>query len=210
METAGFPFAFQMSRDFCRPPHPSLHLNAASNRPRSLRFPFDLRYTLAQNHIMPAITAVLHTHDDALRLGRALETLYPCDEILIVDHGSQDSTVQVAREYGARIIVTKAGSVNKTYLRSVVSGWILCLDPRESLTEALAASLFEWKSETIPAAVSSFSMFQREETADGWVQNPQPQTRLVPVHWNRWDGCWPVSESSALSLEGELLRFAFP
>ena len=53
---------------------------------------------------MPRSRQLLHTENDALRLGRLLETLYPCDEILIVDHGSFDATSQVAREYGARII----------------------------------------------------------------------------------------------------------
>ena len=47
---------------------------------------------------MPSITALLHTENDALRLGRALETLYTCDDILIVDYGSRDATVRVARE----------------------------------------------------------------------------------------------------------------
>ena len=37
---------------------------------------------------MPPFTALLHTHNDALRLGRALETLFAGSEILIVDHHS--------------------------------------------------------------------------------------------------------------------------
>jgi hypothetical protein len=158
---------------------------------------------------MPAITAVLHTHNDALRLGRALETLCPCDEILIIDHGSQDDTPRVAREYGAKIVLTRSESVSDKFLRDIATGWILCLDPRESLTEGLAAALYEWKSPVEPAA-SAFSVFHREETTDGWVQHPQPQTRLVPAHWSHWEGHFPRCDSSAVSLDGELLRFAFP
>jgi glycosyltransferase involved in cell wall biosynthesis len=37
---------------------------------------------------MPQLTALIHTHNDELRLGRALESLRPCDELLIFDHGS--------------------------------------------------------------------------------------------------------------------------
>jgi hypothetical protein len=33
---------------------------------------------------MPKITALLHTHNDALRLGRALDSLRPCDEVLVI------------------------------------------------------------------------------------------------------------------------------
>ena len=32
---------------------------------------------------MPKFTALLRTHNDALRLGRALQSLRPCDEVLV-------------------------------------------------------------------------------------------------------------------------------
>jgi len=159
---------------------------------------------------MPALTALLHTNNDALRLGRVLETLYPCDEIVIVDHGSNDATLRVAREYGARVISPRQTAALAGYISGGDSGWILCLDPRESLTEALAASLFEWKSEMLPAGSSAFSVFLREETADGWVENPEAETRLVPAGWNQWQGYLPVRERTAVALEGELLRFVLP
>jgi hypothetical protein len=173
---------------------------------------------------MASITALLHTENDALRLGRALETLYACDRILIVDHGSRDATVRVAREYGAKVLAASPGASPQDYLRtaaanskhsipSASSEWILCLDPRESLTEKLAASLFEWKSasfHTHTGEAPAFSVFVREETAQGWMQVPTAQTRLVPQNWNLWNGRLPVHDASALTLEGEVLRFVFP
>jgi len=159
---------------------------------------------------MPPIAAVLHTENDALRLGRLLETLYPCDEILVVDHGSSDATLQVAREYGAKTVAGSNGATNEQYLQSIRSNWILWLDPRESVSEGLAASLFEWKSEAVLNSGVAFSMFLREETAGGWVEHPSAQTRLVPSTWNRWAGRLPSADPSAVTLEGELLRFAFP
>ena len=165
---------------------------------------------------MPAITALLHTENDALRLGRVLETLYPCDEIVIVDHNSSDATLAVGRDYGARVVKARAAASTRQYLDP--AGWILCLDPRESLSESLAASLFElkseWKSksgrESHPPGNAAFSVFLREETAEGWIELPAAQTRLVPAGWNRWNGKFPANDQSAVALEGELLRFAFP
>jgi glycosyltransferase involved in cell wall biosynthesis len=158
---------------------------------------------------MPAITALLHTENDALRLGRALETLLPCDEILVVDHGSNDATLHIAREYGARILT--AGRPPAHYLQSARHDWILCLEPRESLTEGLEASLYEWKSE-LPSQVTAeaFSVFLREETQGGWLSLPSPQTRLIPRSWKHWNGHSPADQPSALTLEGELLRFLLP
>ena len=164
---------------------------------------------------MPAITALLHTQDDALRLGRALETLLPCDQILVVDHGSRDATHRIARAYGARVVEASDGASPSQYLQFARCEWLLCLETRESLTEALAASLFEWRSEwkpELPASppISPFSIFLREETADGWLENPTPQTRLVPRNWNQWKGLLPPPEPSAIALGGALLRFLLP
>ncbi len=187
---------------------------------------------------MVSITALLHTQNDALRLGRALETLYACDDILVVDHGSRDATVRVAREYGALVVEARPGAVQEEYLRSHGPGfashpsassrsaspdsgsadsaslrWILCLDARESLTEKLAATLFEWKLEAFhrqAPVIPAFSVFLREETAQGWMEHPAAQTRLVPQTWNQWNGVLPAHEPSAVPLEGELLRFVFP
>jgi hypothetical protein len=163
---------------------------------------------------MPDLTALLHTENDALRLGRCLETLYPCDHILIIDHSSQDASVQIAREYGAQIIAN-SGTDTDHYAQPAAPGWILALNPRESLTESLAASLFELKEEWKQARsaalpISSYSVFLRQETAGGWMEIPSPQTRLVPHAWTLWNGRFPAHDPAAVALNGELLRFAFP
>lgn len=109
-------------------------------------------------------------------------------------------------------MATVAGSSPDRYLRTAevhIQDWILCLDPRESLTEGLCASLFEWKSQPVSASTPC-SVFLREETAEGWVDHPTPQTRLIPPNWNLWNETLPLFEPSAPILEGELLRFVFP
>jgi glycosyltransferase involved in cell wall biosynthesis len=160
---------------------------------------------------MNLLTAVLHTENDALRLGRALETLYPFDDILIVDHGSSDGTARLARQYGARVIVAEPGDAPQRYLLSGAAEWLFVLDPREALTESLAASLYEWKSESLPSPTpSSYSIFLREETSDGWIANPIAKTRLVPTRSFQWDRSLPPFDPRSVILEGELLRFTFP
>ena len=162
---------------------------------------------------MQSLTALLHTYNDELRLGRCLEGLYPCDQVLIIDHGSSDGTLHVAREYGARVVEAAPGNSQDSYRRMAGAAWILCLESRESLTEALAASLYEWKSQALSefaAGPQAFSVFVREETAAGWVDHAAAQTRLVPAGWDRWRGALPEHDPLAVALEGELLRFAMP
>lgn len=157
---------------------------------------------------MPGITALVHTYNDVLRVGRCLETLYPCDELVIMDHGSQDGTLRIAHEYGARAVRVFEG-INQEIPRLAKADWILCLDARESLTESLAASLYEWKTQS-PDGNAVYSMFMREETAEGWIENRTPQIRLVPSGWKNWQGKFPTSGVAERMLEGDLLRFVLP
>ena len=156
---------------------------------------------------MSWLAALVHTHNDGLRLGRCLETLYPCDELVIVDHGSCDATLHIAREYGAKIVIAKAGHFSHFPIND--ASWLLCLQASESISEALAASLYEWKS-AVHDGGSAFSMLIREETAHGWLDNREAETRLVPSTWGRWDGFLPMRDASASALQGEILRFSVP
>lgn len=158
---------------------------------------------------MPPITALLHTANDALRLGRALEMLLPCSEILIVDHHSSDATLRVAREYGARIVPANSLASANNYLDLARHDWILCLDPAESLTEALQATLFEWSSLPV-AGEPAFSVSGREQIGGEWRDFPAPEIRLIPRSWTLWHGLLPGHQPAAIALEGKILRFAFP
>ena len=161
---------------------------------------------------MPAITALLHTTNAALRLGRALETLLPCTEILILDHDSSDSTLRVARDYGARIVLPHDQVPPNHYLERARCDWILCLAPSESLSEGLQATLFEWSllPEASVAGSSSFSLRVREQTGENWRTVAPPETRLIPRTWTLWNGLAPAHDPSSIALVGELLRLPYP
>jgi hypothetical protein len=165
---------------------------------------------------MPPITAVLHTKNDASRLGRALETLLPCAEILIVDHCSTDATMRIARSYGARTVAADDAAPVTDYLHLAAYDWIFCIEPGESISESLQTSLFEWAALRSYGGVNgeagsrAFSVHVREQVGKEWHEAALPETRLVPRNWTRWRGRVPASEASAIALEGELLRFVFP
>ena len=158
---------------------------------------------------MPRITAILQTHNDALRVGRTLETLHPCDEILIIDRDSTDRTVPIAREWGCRICGSKSSAADAALIAE--HDWLLFLNPTESITEGLEATLFEWRIRplenvrTIPAC----SISVRQETLSGWSDGT-PETRLIPKTWSRWAGLMPASDPQSLLLQGDLLRFLTP
>lgn len=161
---------------------------------------------------MPPITALLHCSNDALRLGRTLEMLLPCSEIIVIDHQSSDRTTLVARQYGARVLEAEINSDNDQSIDLASHDWILRMHPGESITESLQASLFEFSA--LPGGSvqgAAFSVFVREQAADGcWQESPQREIRLVPRGRNLRRDRLPGDEPSATALEGELWRFVWP
>lgn len=152
---------------------------------------------------MPQLTALIHTHNDELRLGRALESLRPCDELLIFDHGSEDGTAAVAREYGAGVLAATDADLCRAK-----NDWILCLLASEALSEGLEASLFEWKLAE-HAASCAFSVAVREQAGDEWLSHPST-TRLLNRQARHWKGPLPPDDPQAQLLAGDLLRFRKP
>ncbi len=168
---------------------------------------------------MARITALIHTHNDAERIGRTLESLRACDEALVVDHASTDETVKVARQHGATLKEAVPGVNFGVYAIDAHHDWILCLLPTESLSEALEASLFEWREQNGKAedpaqdkqadGPSAFSSQVREESDEGWKELG-PQTRLVNRNKVNWTGELPANDPAAIELPGHILRFSKP
>jgi len=148
---------------------------------------------------MPPITALLHARNDARHLGRALESLRPCDQFVGVDHGSTDGTSAVARQYGA-LVTTQADA-----LASVTHDWVLVIEPREALSEALEGALYQWK-QADPGDTTAFAVRLREETPAGWELRPA-EIRLQQRSALPGTGAQPPKTAGAPLLEGDLLRF---
>jgi glycosyltransferase involved in cell wall biosynthesis len=151
------------------------------------------------------ISALIHTSNDALHLGRALDSLRPCDEVVVVDHGSTDDTVKVAREHGARIVQGVNGVDHGAYAQDASNDWLLCLSPLESLAEELEASLFEWREEEHANNVMGFNVGIREQNGEGW-NFLQPEMRLANRKQINWTGDLPPANPNAPSLQGHILR----
>ncbi len=161
-----------------------------------------------QRTTVPKITALIHAYADAGRLGRTLDSLRPCDQVVVVTHGDDDETQRIARQHGAYVKAGVAGVSGGAYLVDAAHDWILCLRPDEALSEALEASLFEWKTKD-PGAVIGFSVSIRQETASGWKSCP-PETRLVNRERINWTSELPPNDPEAPLLVGDLLRLCTP
>ncbi|MBV9086925.1 MAG: glycosyltransferase [Acidobacteria bacterium] len=155
---------------------------------------------------MPKITAIIHACNDAQRLPRVIESLRSCDEVLVVNHGSEDNTEAVARDHGAKVKEAILGVEDGAYAVDAAHDWVFCLQPSESLSESLEASLLEWKRNDPHDAVIGFRVEIREQNGDGWHSLGE-EMRLVNRKRLNWTGTLPPNASNAEHLSGDVLRF---
>ncbi len=158
---------------------------------------------------MPKISALLYTHNDALRLGRILDSLRPCDEVLVIDECSDDDTEKVAREHGATFKTAIPGVTTGAYAMDAAHDWILCLRCNEALSDDLEASLIEWKESEPEETLACYSVPIRAENGAGWKNQP-PEVRLVNRKRMNWVGDMPPEQSCGAVLAGDILSFREP
>lgn len=92
----------------------------------------------------PSITAIIITKNEELMIANCLETLQWCQKILVVDTGSDDQTVEIAKRLGAEVISTKAVSFAERRtipLEHVKTDWVFYIDADERVTPQLAKEI---------------------------------------------------------------------
>src|SRR5271170_1726165 len=91
------------------------------------------------------LSVVIITYNEEANLGRTLESVTPlvCDgkgEIIVVDSGSTDRTVEIAKSFGAKVFVEewKGYAAQKNSAIDKATGdWILSLDADEEVSEGM-------------------------------------------------------------------------
>lgn len=94
------------------------------------------------------ISVVINTYNEAEKLPGALASVKDwADEIIVVDMGSEDQTLELARKAGAKIfkhkLVPYVELVRNYGVNKATGDWILALDPDERIPQTLAEKLQE-------------------------------------------------------------------
>jgi len=122
---------------------------------------------------MPALSAILIARNEEADLPRALQSLKGvADEIVLVDSGSTDRTVEIARAAGARVFerpfVSFADQKNFAAAQAT-NDWVLSLDCDEMLTPELCASLLAWKLGA--PSHSGYEIVRMTNYLGGWIRH---------------------------------------
>ena len=90
------------------------------------------------------LSAVLITRNAASQLVECLASVAFCDEIIVVDSGSEDATVEIAERCGARVIQAAwrgFGAQKQFAVEQATHDWVLCIDADERVSERLQESI---------------------------------------------------------------------
>ncbi|HEX4466839.1 MAG TPA: glycosyltransferase family 2 protein [Solirubrobacteraceae bacterium] len=110
------------------------------------------------------VAACLIVQNEEQRLPAALSSLSFCDEIIVVDGGSSDRTVEVARAAGARVVENPwpgFAAQRNVGIDAASSEWILEVDADERVDERLRASIEALLSDPPRASVAVFALRHR-------------------------------------------------
>jgi glycosyltransferase involved in cell wall biosynthesis len=138
------------------------------------------------------LSCTLATFNEGENVGRCLAAVKDLvDEMVVVDGGSSDDTVKIAKQYGARVVVTdnpEIFHINKQKANDKAKGeWILQLDADEVVSQDLAAEILKMinisdkeRDTVIVAEDSIYARHQRLiEARDGKVGSSAPNDPVV-------------------------------
>ncbi|WP_234736815.1 glycosyltransferase family 2 protein [Tellurirhabdus bombi] len=113
-------------------------------------------------HPVPAISAVLITFNAARLLAEVLSALHWCDEIVVVDSGSKDDTLEIAQKYGCRILHRSFdgfGPQKQYAVAQARNHWVLALDADEIVPDALKQEIIQQVA-LVEAGEASYQGFE--------------------------------------------------
>ena len=92
------------------------------------------------------LSVAIITKNEEKHLARALESVRFADEIVVVDSGSTDATLAIARDNGCRIFERDwpgYGAQKNFALEQASHDWVLSLDADEALSRELSGEVHE-------------------------------------------------------------------
>ena len=154
------------------------------------------------------ISAIIITKNEEKNIKRCLDSISFLDDIVLVDSGSQDKTLDIAHHYSNVRVFKKAWegfSINKSYAMSkAYHEWIFWIDADEELSPELIAFLKHFSFDDKTEAYS----FKRKNFFLGtWVKHsgwyPNRVIRLFKKQNAKFDGKY-VHESLILKGQQEI------
>lgn len=164
------------------------------------------------------ISACVITFNEEGNIRDCLESLRWVDEVVVVDSGSTDRTVEIAREFGANVVHHPwPGYVaQKNFAIEATTGeWVLCVDADERCTPELRTAIE--KVIESPGHFVGFEVRRHVRYLGRWINHggwyPDWKVRLVRHGRARWEGTDPhdklTADGATGRLDADLIHFTY-
>jgi glycosyltransferase involved in cell wall biosynthesis len=163
------------------------------------------------------LSAVLITRNAASVLEPCLQSLAFVEEIVVIDSASSDSTAEVAKRYGARVVQKEwlgYGRQKQFAVEQAKHDWVLCIDADEQVSPELAANIQAALAQPVAPV---YRMPRRNRFLGRWLSHGEGYPDWSPRLFNRMSARWSddlVHEKVLYALtpgtlEGDLLHDSF-
>lgn len=165
------------------------------------------------------ISVLILTHNEEINLRGCLESVAWCNDVIVFDSFSTDQTVEIAREYGARVFQRKFDNygVQREAARNVCyrNNWVLALDADERPDEQLVDELHRIASAS--DSLSAYRMRRKDHFMGKWIKHsslyPSWFVRFYQPNRIQYEARavheYPSVEGEVGEVSGHLLHFSF-
>jgi glycosyltransferase involved in cell wall biosynthesis len=161
-----------------------------------------------------ALSLVVITRDAGAQLEACLGSAAFADEAVVVDSGSRDDTVEIARRSGARVVAQEwlgFGPQKNFAVAQATHDWVLCLDADERVSPELARAIRDAMQNP---QYKAYTMPRRNRFLGRWLAHgegyPDWNLRLFDRRHGRWSDDEVhervLSDGTVGRLEGDLLH----
>ncbi len=133
---------------------------------------------------LPKLSVITLALNEEHNIGDCLEGVKWADEIIVVDSGSTDKTVELAKQYTSKVLTVEwkgYGATKNFALQQTTGDWILWLDADERVPEELAAEMQTTIRED-NSAYAGYDVARRAYFLGKWIKHcgwyPGRVTRL--------------------------------
>lgn len=163
------------------------------------------------------ISVVIIAQDDGIRIKAAIESCKPfADDIVVVDGGSKDNTIQVAESLGCRVFSNPWPGYAKQRMFGVDKtqfDWIFLIDTDEVVDAELLGEIWKVK-ETLHDPAKAYAVFRIGDFLGKWMNKGE---YLVRLYNRRIYGITnslvheipDVAPSQIVNLDGVLWHYGF-
>ena len=141
---------------------------------------------------MADVSVVIITRNEADNISAALESVSWADDVVVVDAGSTDDTVTIARQAAGRVVTHpwEGYGAQKNYATSLAANdWVLSIDADERVPPPLAREILELMR-TGPSK-QGYRIPRTTRYLGRWIRStdwyPDPQLRLYDRRVSRWN-----------------------